>query len=546
MAGRGRGATLPAWMTAGQASAAVNPQASSYTNGEPKQFSDKREDKDSRGVRESDQRDSGRRGGDDGRRDGKRDRSRSREKSDRGGRDRGSDDRRDRDSGKRGRSKSPPTSGTSTWKSKRKASNFDVKPPDGVELPPIGVITPVNGVPNSYFSFSNNPLSLVATAAEQGDPNNLATAKSVDLSQHTRHARRIYAGGIPPGASEQDICDYFNRILVRLVHPVRFEVPPVVKAYLNIEKAFAFVELTSIELTNACMSLDGIRFEHWSGNNTIRIRRPNDYRPELVPANLGPIPQFNMDVLGELGASLPGGPGKLFIGGLPYHLADEQIIELLEAFGKVKNFHQVREPGSSLSKGYAFCEYTTTEAAELAIQGLNDMAIADRKLTVRYAAQGQQQQQQQGSMMNMGLGNLLMNGSAADGPYGGLQNNGQPLMIMPAPAYDPYSLTNMTPTRVLKLSNMVTHEELANDAEYEDIKEDVRLECADHGQVILVLIPRVKEGFPMSAEGDIYVQFAHAEHAKSAAFALNGRKFAERTVMVQYFDENKFAQRMLF
>lgn len=36
-------------------------------------------------------------------------------------------------------------------------SNFDVRPADGVELPPIGVVVTSAGVPNSYFSYANNP-----------------------------------------------------------------------------------------------------------------------------------------------------------------------------------------------------------------------------------------------------------------------------------------------------------------------------------------------------------------------------------------------------
>ena len=38
-----------------------------------------------------------------------------------------------------------------------RVSNFDVRPPDGVELPPIGVTSTPSGVPNSYFSYANNP-----------------------------------------------------------------------------------------------------------------------------------------------------------------------------------------------------------------------------------------------------------------------------------------------------------------------------------------------------------------------------------------------------
>ncbi|MFX8254370.1 hypothetical protein ABTL28_19285, partial [Acinetobacter baumannii] len=39
---------------------------------------------------------------------------------------------------------------------------------------------------------------------------------------------------------------------------------------------------------------------------------------------------------------------------------------------------------------------------------------------------------------------------------------------------------------------------------------------------------------PPGAEGFIYVEFAHVETARIAAMALNGRKFADRSVVVQY------------
>lgn len=81
---------------------------------------------------------------------------------------------------------------------------------------------------------------------------------------------------------------------------------------------------------------------------------------------------------------------------------------------------------------------------------------------------------------------------------------------------------------------MVTHDDLENDAEYDDIKEDVRLECMDHGQVSSIVIPRVKDGYPSASEGHIFVEFANPMHAKAAGTALHGRKFGTNTVMVQY------------
>lgn len=92
---------------------------------------------------------------------------------------------------------------------------------------------------------------------------------------------------------------------------------------------------------------------------------------------------------------------------------------------------------------------------------------------------------------------------------------------------------------------MVISEELQDDEEFADICDDVRDECAQHGPVMSVLIPRVKENYPPQCEGSVFVEFQHPETAQKAALALSGRKFAERTVDVDYFDEIKFSNRIL-
>ena len=185
--------------------------------------------------------------------------------------------------------------------------------------------------------------------------------------------------------TEMEVKNYFNEVVTKALYPSRLDSPPVLSVYLNLEKSYAFVELPSIELTNACMQMDGIRWDHPTGSVTLRIRRPNDYHPELIPPNLGPIPQLNMTYLSSMGVASPDGPGKIFVGGLPYNLPDESVIELLAAFGPVKSFNQVREPGSQLSKGYAFCEYMSKDVSDAAIAGLNGMPLGDKTLTVRYA-----------------------------------------------------------------------------------------------------------------------------------------------------------------
>ena len=69
----------------------------------------------------------------------------------------------------------------------------------------------------------------------------------------------------------------------------------ILSVYVNNDKVYAFVEFTTIELTSAMCNLDGIKFK---GENPLKIRRPNDFKPELLnEAALGPIP--NLDILGK-------------------------------------------------------------------------------------------------------------------------------------------------------------------------------------------------------------------------------------------------------
>lgn len=67
------------------------------------------------------------------------------------------------------------------------------------------------------------------------------------------------------------------------------------------------------------------------------MRRPKDY------AGLDPLSH----AFGAPGST--DSPNKLFIGGLPTYLNDEQVMELLKSFGELKSFNLVKE-GAGVSK----------------------------------------------------------------------------------------------------------------------------------------------------------------------------------------------------
>eukprot|EP01031_Cornospumella_fuschlensis_P030278 gene30278-36587_t len=342
MAGRGRGATLPAWMTANggiplagtstETSSAdpavtnVNQFASAaVSNSDDRAERQKSQDQDSNREKSKDER----RGDRDRRRSRSRERERDRDRR-RSSRDRSSRDRdrgRDRSREKRrksnsrsrsrGRGREDPNERVNTnWRPRReRASNFDVKPPDGVQLPPVGIHTAPGGVPNSFYSFNGSS----AAMAVGGMGNVIGVGGEawmrIDNSQLTRHARRLYVGGIPQKATEPEILSFFNHLMTRALAPHVINSPPCLKAHLNTEKCYAFLEFASIELCSAGMFLDGVRFEHHSGTVILRVRRPVDYKPELVPAT-GKVPQLDVQYLEALGCTLGAeGSGRVFIGG---------------------------------------------------------------------------------------------------------------------------------------------------------------------------------------------------------------------------------------
>ena len=109
--------------------------------------------------------------------------------------------------------------------------------------------------------------------------------------------------------------------------------------------------LLAVEETSNAMALDGIMFEGVS----VRVRRPNDYNPAAAAA-LGPsVPNPNLNLV-AIGLTPGGGSGldaneRVFVGGLPYYLSEDQCRELLGSFGPIKSFDLVKDRETGNSKG---------------------------------------------------------------------------------------------------------------------------------------------------------------------------------------------------
>ncbi|KAI8368833.1 hypothetical protein EDC96DRAFT_504520 [Choanephora cucurbitarum] len=320
-----------------------------------------------------------------------------------------------------------------------------------------------------------------------------------------RQAKRLYVGQIPFGIDEKGMADFFNATMEQLKLA---DTTPVIAVQINHDKNYAFVEFETPEQATMAMAVDGIMFQ----GQQLKIRRPKDYQPP-VDGDYGEHPP---QLPGLVSTNVPDTPNKIFIGGLPVYLNDDQVVELLKSFGELRAFNLVKDPLTGANKGFAFCEYADPSRTDLACQGLNNMELGDRKLVVQRASVG-----------------------AKHGALPTEYATGQvPLTVAD---YLPISSAKEEEaTRVLQLMNMVTPDELEDDEEYQDIWEDIAEECSKFGTIVDMKIPRPSKDGPVPGCGLIFVRYETKEMTLEALRALAGRKFADRTVITTFVDEENY------
>ncbi|CAL5408773.1 hypothetical protein ACSBR2_015744 [Camellia fascicularis] len=419
----------------------------------------------------------------------------------------------------RSRSRSPS-------KSKR-TSGFDMAPPGGV------VSAQLLGVPQTMPGMLQNMLPFGTTQVNQLGALSLMPFQAM-TQQATRHARRVYVGGLPPLANEQTIATFFSSVMAAIGGNSAGTGDAVVNVYINHEKKFAFVEMRTVEEASNAMALDGIVFEGVS----VRVRRPTDYNPSLAAA-LGPSqpsPHLNLSAVRLTPGMIGGveGPDRIFVGGLPYYFTESQIRELLESFGPLRGFDLVKDRETGNSKGYGFCIYEDPAATDVACAALNGLKMGDKTLTVRRASiSNELVNTEHDSILAQAQQHIAFQKMA-------LQAGG---VSLPGIGVGPIASTE-TPTKVLCLTEVINVDELMDDGEYEEIVEDMREEGGKFGVLTDVIIPRpAPNGEQVPGVGKVFLEYSDAAACANAKDALSGRKFGGNVVTAVYYAEDKYYNR---
>jgi RNA recognition motif-containing protein len=76
---------------------------------------------------------------------------------------------------------------------------------------------------------------------------------------------------------------------------------------------------------------------------------------------------------------------RLFVGNLSFNTDERRLEELFQSVGPVDSVNIVRDQATGRARGFAFVEMQSDEAAQNAIQQLNEKELDGRKLAVNEA-----------------------------------------------------------------------------------------------------------------------------------------------------------------
>jgi splicing factor U2AF subunit len=298
-----------------------------------------------------------------------------------------------------------------------------------------------------------------------------------------RQQRRLYVGNLPPNINPPELMGFLNMTMAN-TGVVKTPGNPVVDCIINHEKAYAFVEFRTPSEATAAMSFDGLVLQ----GQALRVRRPKDYVPmpdDDPNAAIGGMPLANLDIVST---NVEDTPNKIFIGGIPAHLNESEIKELLTLFGKLKSFNLVRDSVTSVSKGFAFCEYFDPSHTDPACKNLNGMKIGEKVLVVQRAAAGKRGEglpsgDNFGDQSRGGTGEPLSRTCAmilnlslpTANMFGELARQG----LIPPP---------IEPTKVVVLMNVVDISTEWDDNYYDEVFQDMQGELTRFGKIVYVSV----------------------------------------------------------
>ena len=170
---------------------------------------------------------------------------------------------------------------------------------------------------------------------------------------NARQSKRLFVHNVPPSATDESIINFFNLQLNGL--NVISTPDPCISAQISKDRSFALLEFKSASEATVALALDGIHMEDSDVMDTtngtangslagISIKRPKDY---IVPSMAEDEVEYQEGVVSPV---VPDSPNKISITNLLPDFGNEQVMELLAAFGPLKSFVLVKDASTEESR----------------------------------------------------------------------------------------------------------------------------------------------------------------------------------------------------
>ena len=166
-----------------------------------------------------------------------------------------------------------------------------------------------------------------------------------------RQSKRLFVYNLPPSATNDSIQEFFNLELNGL--NVVSGIDPCLSVQISRDQTFALLEFKTSEDATTALALDGVNMEDdgvqpqngtANGDKSgLTIHRPKDY---IMPAVADDV---DMDE-GAISSNVPDTQNKVSVSQIPTYLTEDQVQELLVAFGALKSFTLVKYTSTEQSK----------------------------------------------------------------------------------------------------------------------------------------------------------------------------------------------------
>jgi len=354
-------------------------------------------------------------------------------------------------------------------------------------------------------------------------------------SQPEYEQRSVFCSELDSHVAQRDLGEFFEEYLGHdTVLDVRVEVDP----KTGLTKGIGYVELAREDLVPKAVELTGKRMfgapivvqraEAAAKNYSVQLYEP--------PRSAGPSMPAPVSMSAPTGPilppahAIPGGPpasanpdARLYVGNLHFDIAAPHVRAVFEPFGQIDdvevNFNYI----TGKNKGFAFVQFRRPEEAQQAIEQLNGFELAGRAMKVGLAGV-------------RGGGTDISGSSDSQKEYSRdtMRQTDKRFALMeklartdPEKQARPSSIPEAVSSAIL-LKYMFNPAEETDPNWAADLREDVRDECARHGDVRLVYVDKD------SADGEVYVCFADENQAHSARKSLEGRFFGGKQIQANF------------